>query len=184
MGLDMYLEKRHYVKNWSHDKPKDKWSITIKKGGKLISKTKIDPSKITYLIEDAGTWRKANAIHNWFVNNVQEGNDDCKSYYVSTDDLQELLDLVNKVLKTITTAKGKVANGYSFKDGKQTPILEDGITITNPKVCEKLLPTQEGFFFGMTGYDQYYIEDLKYTKKILMAALKDKEAEFYYQSSW
>lgn len=43
-------------------------------------------------------WRKANQIHAWFVDNVQQGNDDCGEYYVSHEKLKELLDLVNKAL--------------------------------------------------------------------------------------
>ena len=43
-------------------------------------------------------WRKANQIHKWFVDNVQDGNDNCGEYYVSQNQLQELLDLVNRAL--------------------------------------------------------------------------------------
>ena len=43
-------------------------------------------------------WRKANQIHAWFVDNVQQGNDDCGEYYVSHEKLKELLSLVNKAL--------------------------------------------------------------------------------------
>ena len=43
-------------------------------------------------------WRKANQIHKWFVDNVQEGVDNCGEYYVSHEKLQELLDTVNNVL--------------------------------------------------------------------------------------
>ena len=35
-------------------------------------------------------WRKANQIHNWMVNNVQDGNDDCGLYEVSIDHILEL----------------------------------------------------------------------------------------------
>ena len=43
-------------------------------------------------------WRKANQIHAWFVDNVQQGNDNCGEYYVSHEKLKELLDLVNEAL--------------------------------------------------------------------------------------
>ena len=43
-------------------------------------------------------WRKANQIHRWFVDNVQGGNDNCGEYYVSQEQLQELLDLVKRTL--------------------------------------------------------------------------------------
>ena len=38
-------------------------------------------------------WRKANAIHKWFVENVQEGVDDCGEYEVTVEQLTELRDL-------------------------------------------------------------------------------------------
>lgn len=42
-------------------------------------------------------WRKANAIHGWFVKNVQEDIDNCGDYPVSRDQLRELLDKVKEV---------------------------------------------------------------------------------------
>lgn len=45
-----------------------------------------------------GYWRKANAIHKWFVDNVQDGKDDCGEYYVSADQLNALHDTVQEVL--------------------------------------------------------------------------------------
>ncbi|NLK92374.1 MAG: hypothetical protein GX273_04465 [Bacteroidales bacterium] len=41
-------------------------------------------------------WRKANEIHNWFVENVQNGVDDCGYYEVSIDQLYDLMDLVSE----------------------------------------------------------------------------------------
>lgn len=45
-------------------------------------------------------WRKANQIHKWFVDNVQNGSDDCGEYYVSQDKLIELLALCKHALAT------------------------------------------------------------------------------------
>lgn len=39
-------------------------------------------------------WRKFNAIHSWFVKNVQDGIDDCGKYSVPIETLRELLDIV------------------------------------------------------------------------------------------
>ncbi len=43
-------------------------------------------------------WRKANQIHKWFVDHVQNGVDNCEEYYVSRDQLQLLLDTCKIVL--------------------------------------------------------------------------------------
>lgn len=44
------------------------------------------------IIDQVGYWRKANHIHNWFVENVQDGEDDCRYHgEVTKEDLEELL---------------------------------------------------------------------------------------------
>jgi hypothetical protein len=90
MGLDMYLNKHTYVQQWEHQKPEEKYNVEVTKGGEP---TNINPKKIKYIVEEAGYWRKANQIHQWFVENVQKGVDDCGNYYVSTDDLEKLLEV-------------------------------------------------------------------------------------------
>lgn len=44
-------------------------------------------------------WRKANAIHNWFVMNVQGGEDDCQRHYVTKRQLGQLYVDCNLVLE-------------------------------------------------------------------------------------
>lgn len=48
--------------------------------------------------EEIQYWRKANAIHKWFVDHVQGGKDDCGTYLVTREQLQELLETCNRVL--------------------------------------------------------------------------------------
>jgi hypothetical protein len=43
-------------------------------------------------------WRKAHQIHQWFVDNVQNGEDNCAKYYVSRDKLEELLATCEEVV--------------------------------------------------------------------------------------
>ena len=94
MGLDMYLEKRTYVRQWEHQTPEEQYNVEVTKGGEPVN---IDSKRVTYVIEEVGYWRKANEIHNWFVENVQGGDDNCAQYYVGSDKLAELLDLCKKV---------------------------------------------------------------------------------------
>ncbi|CAB5220595.1 hypothetical protein UFOVP247_11 [uncultured Caudovirales phage] len=49
--------------------------------------------------DQVGYWRKANAIHRWFVANVQDGKDDCGSYPVTREQIGNLLELVERVLE-------------------------------------------------------------------------------------
>ena len=161
MGLDMYLTKKTYVKNWSHMKEDELHHITIT-GPRAGN---IKPERIMHIEEEVGYWHKANAIHSWFVHNVQDGNDDCGEYYVSHEQLAELLELVKSVLDKIVLVDGKIQKGVSHQ-------------------VRDILPTADGYFFGSTDYDQWYVEDLKRTAQILDEALRDAEGEYYYHASW
>jgi hypothetical protein len=49
--------------------------------------------------KEIGYWRKANAIHKWFVDNTQDGKDECQLSDVSIEQLLTLYNLCKKVLK-------------------------------------------------------------------------------------
>ena len=184
MGLDMYLSKRKYVKNWDHMKPEEKHQIKITKNNKPIDKKYIDPAKISYVIQDVGYWRKANAIHKWFIDNCSNG-EDSREFYVGADDLEKLLKTVNEVLDNSELIDGKIQNGSTLgKDGEWVAIMEDGKLLKDPALADKLLPTESGFFFGSTDYDEYYYDDLVRTKEIIEEALLDDQADFEYYASW
>lgn len=102
---------------------------------------------------EIGYWRKANAIHKWFVDNVQDGIDDCKNYFVDPSQLEELRELCQEVLD-------------------------------NHEKAKELLPTQSGFFFGPTEYDEWYFNDLRDTIEIIDWALDQNFSYFSYDSSW
>ena len=121
-------------------------------------------------------WRKANAIHQWFVDNVQYGEDDCGSYEVSVEQLKELRKTCKKVLKSTKLVDAKVPNGYVMKDGEMVPYeMVDGKVLEDSSVAEELLPTQEGFFFGGTEYDEWYWNDLEMTVKGIDAIMRNVE---------
>jgi hypothetical protein len=92
MGLDMYLNADHYVSDF------EEAGIRLANAIKVESELGLGafrPKNVTY---ELMYWRKANAIHNWFVNNVQEGKDDCRESYVSLEKLTELRDICDKIL--------------------------------------------------------------------------------------
>jgi len=91
----MYLYKKTYIRQGDFYKPESVNEVIVKTGGEIDKK--IDPKKVKYVVEEAGYWRKANQIHRWFVENVQRGTDDCGSYWVSREKLEELLDLCKRV---------------------------------------------------------------------------------------
>jgi hypothetical protein len=184
MGLDMYLSKRFYVKNWNFMGPEELHEINIKKGGKPCPH--IDTAKISHIITEVAYWRKANQIHDWFVKKVQKGEDNCGEYWVSKAQLQELYDTCVLVRDNSKLKDGKIENGYHFDGEKRIPNLEDGKIIEDPSVAKELLPTAAGFFFGGTDYDEYYMEDILNTITQLEPLVKDEndDCDFYYRSSW
>ncbi len=61
-------------------------------------------------------WRKANAIHNWFVKHVQGGEDKCRPHYVSRDQLKALKETCERVLadRTLAAALLPPSAGFFF----------------------------------------------------------------------
>jgi hypothetical protein len=114
MGLDMYLTRKTYVKQWSHQAPEEQFEITITKGGKPYDG--IDLSNITNIEEEVGYWRKANQIHRWFVENIQNGVDNCGEYSISKGELEELRNICTEVLNDHSKAEELLpsASGFFF----------------------------------------------------------------------
>lgn len=45
-----------------------------------------------------GVWRKAYVIHQWFVDHVQDGHDDCRTHLVEREELEELRALAKDAI--------------------------------------------------------------------------------------
>lgn len=155
MGLDMYLEARKFVSGWDF-KPEEEREL-YRNIVSTVGMEKIQDDRFATVSVNVAYWRKANHIHDWFVQNVQGGEDDCKSYHVSREQLAELIQLCERV----------------YKSG-------------DPDLAEELLPTASGFFFGDTNYDEYYFGETERTAKMLGELLEytTNDIDFYYQSSW
>ena len=183
MGLDMYLEASFSTR--AYERPTDQDYADMREGKEVEVKksTEFEDAIAAIGFEDAPidhaynhftyvfpiiTWRKANAIHKFFVDEAQDGNDNCQRHYVSRETLQELLDRITTILDI------------------KTPVARE-------MKAEELLPTDiEGCFFGTEEYDDWYYKDLEDTKKTLEKVFEyEKNGEsgkcfdsFYYQSSW
>lgn len=175
MGLDMYLYEHRYV-GAQHRKIKpqyitvSKYTIYSNNENKDTFKDGIKyPTKnMAYVVYEVGYWRKANWIHKWFVDNVQEGKDDCRYVQVPCAKLAKLLKLCSDLVK------------HKYK---QSAI--------------KLLPPCGGYFFGSTNaekgpdgwssefWDEYW-DSLEYTCKVLTDAIAraEKGEAIFYRSSW
>jgi hypothetical protein len=137
MSLDMYLSKDTYV--GSSD---NKLRITG-------IKSQIQIHRVKYITEEIAVWRKANAIHQWFVNHVQSGEDDCKLYYVSTEQLRELLERCKQVLKEPDTApellqtQGGFLFGSTEYDNRYFQSLDYTVEVLEAELKENVDQFQE-----------------------------------------
>ena len=98
MGLDMYLTAKKYL--WT-DKDKElSAKINELVGVKADMENRWNGSSmiVKEISLDAMYWRKANAIHGWFVRRCQDGKDECQQSYVSREQLQELVELCHEAL--------------------------------------------------------------------------------------
>lgn len=188
----MYLSKKTYVGNkWRHERGQSLVKVVVPKEDadkdtKIFApvKNKIKDERISEIVEEVGYWRKANQIHQWFVDNCQDGEDDSRDAYVSQEDLVKLLETCKKVLKASKLVDGEISNGWTVNEkGEKVYNKVEGKIIQDPSVAKELLPTREGFFFGGTDYDEYYLDDIKDTIKII-EPLIEEGGDFYYHSSW
>jgi hypothetical protein len=171
MGLDMYLNATRYLWSFPEDGPDAEIRKAVQKMlpelGELPKGYGHTGMEVRTIGAEIGYWRKANQIHRWFVDNVQDGKDDCGKYRVEWEDLVQLR---------------AVCQG----------LLED----KDPKKAAEILPVQAGFFFGGTDYDEYYWSDLERTVEIinrideqLVTETTDdgtrySQWDFKYHSSW
>jgi len=141
----MYLSKRTYVRNWEHQKTEERHEVVVTKGGQP---TKINPNKVTYIIEEAGYWRKANQIHKWFVENVQNGVDNCGEYYVDSSDLKKLLELCKQVEADNSLAESLLpsASGFFFGGTEYDEWYFNDISNTI-QILEEALEDERGEYY-------------------------------------
>ena len=162
MGLDMYLYLRKYesVTSWDEEGIKKKegfYPPELEELADRIYERNFMSRTTEYQV---AYWRKANAVHRYFIENCAEGEDDCKPVWVPLEALKALVKICRDI-------------------------------ISDPDKAEEELPTQAGFFFGDTKYDEYYFQDLEMTienlEPIIKFLEKDKnhlKYDIIYQASW
>jgi hypothetical protein len=143
MGLDMYLTAKRYIYDFGDD---DK---VLRDALEALKANGMEVKELSY---SAGYWRKANAIHRWFVDNVQGGNDNCAEYIVTTEQLERLLELVNEVLRNKDKADDLLPthNGFFFGSLMYDEGYFDDL-IQTKAIIENVLALEE-----FNRYDIYY----------------------------
>jgi len=139
MGLDQYLSASEYISRWDYSPEYDRSENEL--FSQIVSQfgVEVDPSGFAGLSIDfpMGYWRKSNQIHNWFVENLADGVDECQKIFVNRESLENLRDLCNQVLADNSLAKDLLPTGagfffgsleydeYYFSDLKQTVEIID-----------------------------------------------------------
>jgi len=183
MGLDMYLSKKTYVKQWSHKRPEEQFEVVVKKGGENYPNIKSE--RVSYITEEVMYWRKANQIHGWFCNNGYEITPDVR-YQIEGEQLVELLNTCKKVLELLNTATKttkQVVGGW--KGGEE--YMVDVEVYDNVDEIMELLPPTQGFFFGSDNIDDWYKQDIENTIQVLEEEMKssgEDYPEYEYYASW
>jgi len=124
MGLDMYLEARKYVAkmDWAANRDGAYEDTPLTAGYKAVQALlpegidefgSVSGANIQITV---GYWRKANAIHNWFVNECGGGVDECQPIRVDNSNLLALRAYVEEVLEKPEMASKHLptASGFFF----------------------------------------------------------------------
>lgn len=105
MGLDMSLNATRYLSDIFVDGDAARVDAITKLFPDLISAENVPKFSVNQVRIEAIYWRKANAIHNWFVRNCQDGNDDCRPHRVTRMQLNELKDLCQFIIENPNRAE-------------------------------------------------------------------------------
>jgi hypothetical protein len=132
--------------------------------------------------EDQEVWakdfRKVNFLHRWIEQHCNEGREtNCDDIELNLEQVAGLSLTCSKVLEASVLIDGVVGDGRSFDPptGEWTQHTRPGKVIADPTVAHELLPTQSGFFFGDTEYDEYYLGDVRDVREACLAILEAGE---------
>jgi hypothetical protein len=171
MGLNMYLYKRSYVKNWEHTPEEKRHEVTVKVDGEICSRIK--PERIAY-------WRKFNALHGWIVANCANGVDECQEIYLSNDSIKNLIEILKEVKEIILKAE-KTAKVFEDFTGRQY----EEITYNCEDEINFIFPPCAGFYFGSLEIDNSFLKDVEKSIEVFQNCLDEEgSGEYIYQASW
>lgn len=168
MGLDMYLYAERYLSGYDHtrDEHKELYRTAVNAAGLADYKAPEMDSRHAEVNVCVAYWRKANAIHAWFLNKrgprrhdpaagddqgLGDVIDDCRPIDVDIDDLRELYTLTLECIQ-------------HYQAGDHDLISEK-------------LPALAGFFFGSTDIDEFFFHDLEITRDQLRHVIAAYDAE-------
>jgi hypothetical protein len=149
MGLDMYLYAEKHISGYGfrEENEREQYKSVV---NAVEATTISDPNSPSADITVTSMyWRKANAIHDWFVKNVQGGDDNCERYWVSRDKLRELRDLCVKVVQNRDLAHKLLptSEGFFFGGTEYDSYYFDSLKETASRITILLNTTPETWSF-------------------------------------
>ena len=119
MGLDMYINytnrTNHSIEEMLAIDNTEKLNPDTAAAAEFLPLREYQFLKDAFSIFHQGAyWRKANAVHAWFVDNVQKGVDDCGYYDVTTEDLEKLKSICQQAIKSKKTDMLQPRSGFFF----------------------------------------------------------------------
>ena len=198
MGLDMYF---YGTKNFSVF-PRDTVKTPLEKTFEftsLINNHGMENAPIDYVTPWTSYdikfplmyWRKSNQIHQWFVQNVQGGTDNCAEYSVSLDQLKLLSKTIEPVLVSTAVASELMPTSegiffgsqeydqYYFDDLKETKEKVDAL-VTYQTVA---LNAQKCRWLNLKNHSGYMSAE-EFNEKFPTLTKDIPFDDFYYYSSW
>lgn len=164
MGLDMYFyaRKSTYKSFSKWDEPNSANEVNYPEDLKTFSDYIYDrnfKSVQTVISYQIGYFRKFNALHSYIVKTFANGIDNCQDIILYKEDVEQIKKVLDDVLN---------AHQHAEK-------------------AKEILPTQSGFFFGSTDYDEFYFDDVKDAAGLMQNLLDNFDFENYqliYVASW
>lgn len=137
MGLDMYLNAKRFF--WHNE-------------NELVDKIsnefpELCGAKVKEISAEAMYWRKSNAIHKWFVDNVQNGVDDCGTYEVSREQLSDLLQTIIMVLEERDASYLPTQAGFFFGNTDINNRYWEDLKSTKDRLEKLLAQEMPGWWF-------------------------------------
>ena len=171
MGLDMFLNRKRVLS----------WEDQIK----MKEEMKIENPVIS-VEEEVAYWRKANQINKFFMKRDIDGEG--RNAKVDINDLKELLKICKRLKRELKLVDGKIHTGTKYTKNGVEEMYADGKIIANKELAEELLPTEAGFFFGSTDYDEWYYQQIVDTIPVLEKIISEHndayDMEYSYYASW
>lgn len=151
MGLDMYLYAETLVSNWRNEPGEKEMFNNILSALKVPAGLVADGSPSMTVSITACYWRKANAVHAWFVDNAQKGVDECQRTHVSREKLSELVEACKEEIGTRGKSdKMKPRSGFFFGSTEKDEYYYSDLEFTVERITQ-LLDSKE-----LEEFDFYY----------------------------